>query len=167
MAKSCLHCMIHDAIRAHALEERPAAEDGTALVNLGRIRYVGPRGTAGMIRQGVDAPAYWAEAHVIGGQFLRPKSWMHCAGGIGPGRYDDVAVLYIDEVYGICSARHPGGGLDVFVNDKDGRLIQMRVARERGAWTSTTVATNAPMRSTDIGTFETSATTRYSVFEIP
>ncbi len=47
----------------------------------------------------------------------------------------------LEEVYGICSARHPGGGLDVFVNDKDGRLIQMRVARERGAWTSTTVAT--------------------------
>jgi 3-phytase len=47
----------------------------------------------------------------------------------------------LDEVYGICSARHPGGGLDVFVNDKDGRLIQMRVSRERGAWRSTTVAT--------------------------
>ena len=32
MAKSCLHCMIHDAIRAHALEARSVAEDGTALV---------------------------------------------------------------------------------------------------------------------------------------
>lgn len=88
-------------VRAQQIVPVYDLEDGTALVNLGRIRYVGPRGTAGMIRQGVDAPAYWAEAHVIGGQFLRPKSWMHCAGGIGPGRYDDVAVLYIDEVYGI------------------------------------------------------------------
>lgn len=47
----------------------------------------------------------------------------------------------LEEVYGICSARNPAGGLDVFVNDKDGRLIQMRVARERGAWRSSTVAT--------------------------
>ncbi|WP_282826701.1 hypothetical protein [Gulosibacter sediminis] len=76
-------------------------DDGTALINLGRISYVGPRGTAGLIRQGVDAPAYWVEAHILSSHFLRPRSWMHCAGGIGRGRYDDIAVLYIDEVYGI------------------------------------------------------------------
>lgn len=42
--------------RVRALQIVPVydPEDGTALVNLGHIRYVGPRGTAGMIRQGYE-----------------------------------------------------------------------------------------------------------------
>lgn len=47
----------------------------------------------------------------------------------------------LEDVYGICSARNPAGGLDVFVNDKDGRLIQMRLGRKAGKWSSETVAT--------------------------
>ncbi|OWQ86366.1 hypothetical protein CDN99_21070 [Roseateles aquatilis] len=46
----------------------------------------------------------------------------------------------LEDVYGICSARNPAGGLDVFVNDKDGRLIQLRVARKGGGWTAAEVA---------------------------
>ena len=34
-----------------------------------------------------------------------------------------------------------GGQKMVFVNDKDGRLLQLRVARSAGAWSATTVAT--------------------------
>lgn len=40
----------------------------------------------------------------------------------------------LDEVYGICSGRNPAGGLDVFVNDKDGRVVQLRVQREARQW---------------------------------
>lgn len=60
----------------------------------------------------------------------------------GAGKVSTLAELPtgLDEVYGVCSARHPAGGLDVFVNDKDGRLLQMRVTRKAGVWTSETVA---------------------------
>ncbi len=60
----------------------------------------------------------------------------------GQGRVSTLAELPtgLDEVYGVCSARAPAGGLDVFVNDKDGRLVQLRVSRRSGAWTAATVA---------------------------
>jgi 3-phytase len=47
----------------------------------------------------------------------------------------------LNDVYGVCSGRHPSGGLDVFVNDKDGRVHQLRLLRERGRWRTETVAT--------------------------
>lgn len=46
----------------------------------------------------------------------------------------------LDEVYGICSARNPQGGLDIFVNDKDGRLLQLRLTRQGGQWQAPVVA---------------------------
>lgn len=46
----------------------------------------------------------------------------------------------LEDVYGVCSARNPEGGLDVFVNDKDGRLLQLRVRRQAGMWSARTVA---------------------------
>ncbi|WP_431264687.1 phytase [Roseateles chitinivorans] len=46
----------------------------------------------------------------------------------------------LDEVYGICSARNPAGGLDAFVNDKDGRVLQLRVTHQAGVWSAPTVA---------------------------
>lgn len=46
----------------------------------------------------------------------------------------------LDDVYGLCSARNPAGGYDVFVNDKDGRLHQLRVTRHDGQWRSDIVA---------------------------
>ena len=60
----------------------------------------------------------------------------------GHGRVSTLAELPtgLDEVYGVCSARAPAGGLDVFVNDKDGRLVQLRVSRRAGAWSAATVA---------------------------
>lgn len=60
----------------------------------------------------------------------------------GAGRVSTLTELPtgLEDVYGICSARNPAGGLDVFVNDKDGRLVQLRVDRQAGAWTSRTVA---------------------------
>jgi 3-phytase len=60
----------------------------------------------------------------------------------GAGKVSTLAELPtgLDEVYGICSARNPAGGLDVFVNDKDGRLLQLRVTRKAGAWASEQVA---------------------------
>jgi len=60
----------------------------------------------------------------------------------GAGRVSTLAELPtgLDEVYGVCSARNPAGGLDVFVNDKDGRLVQMRVTRRAGVWSSQQVA---------------------------
>ncbi|WP_431049624.1 phytase [Roseateles sp. L2-2] len=60
----------------------------------------------------------------------------------GAGKVSTLAELPtgLDEVYGICSARNPAGGLDVFVNDKDGRLVQMRVMRRGNVWSSQQVA---------------------------
>lgn len=61
----------------------------------------------------------------------------------GSGRVSALAELPtgLDEVYGVCAGRNPAGGLDVFVNDKDGRLLQLRLARAGGAWSAATVAT--------------------------
>ncbi|MDH0863747.1 phytase [Mitsuaria sp. GD03876] len=60
----------------------------------------------------------------------------------GAGRVSTLAELPtgLEDVYGVCSARNPAGGLDVFVNDKDGRLLQMRLTRRGGAWSADTVA---------------------------
>ncbi|WP_431259687.1 phytase [Roseateles chitinivorans] len=60
----------------------------------------------------------------------------------GAGRISTLAEFPtgLDEVYGICSARNPAGGLDAFVNDKDGRVLQLRVTQRAGAWSASTVA---------------------------
>lgn len=46
----------------------------------------------------------------------------------------------LDDVYGICSGRNPAGGLDIFVNDKDGRVQQIRLQRDGKTWTGQPVA---------------------------
>lgn len=46
----------------------------------------------------------------------------------------------LDDVYGICSGRNPAGGLDIFVNDKDGRVQQLRLQRQGSRWTGEPVA---------------------------
>lgn len=46
----------------------------------------------------------------------------------------------LDDVYGICSGRNPAGGLDIFVNDKDGRVQQIRLQRDGQTWTGQPVA---------------------------
>ena len=59
------------------------------------------------------------------------------------GRVREIARLPsgLSDVYGVCSGRNPQGGLDVLVNDKDGRLHQLRLLRERGRWRTEVVAT--------------------------
>jgi len=42
----------------------------------------------------------------------------------------------LDEIYGACVYRTPQGGLDAFVNDKDGRYQHYRIARSGGAFTA-------------------------------
>ncbi len=37
----------------------------------------------------------------------------------------------LSDIYGVCSGRNASGGLDVFANDKDGRVQQIRLLRER------------------------------------
>ncbi|WP_229487525.1 phytase [Pseudoduganella lutea] len=45
----------------------------------------------------------------------------------------------LDEIYGACVARPVGGGLDAFVNDKDGRYLHYRIGRADGAFTARVV----------------------------
>jgi 3-phytase len=40
----------------------------------------------------------------------------------------------LDDVYGVCAARNTEGGLDVFPNDKDGRIRQLRLRLQGGQW---------------------------------
>jgi 3-phytase len=40
----------------------------------------------------------------------------------------------LDDVYGVCAARNAEGGLDVFPNDKDGRIRQLRLREQGGQW---------------------------------
>lgn len=40
----------------------------------------------------------------------------------------------LDDVYGTCLYRPAGGGLEIFVNDKDGRFEHFRVVDRQGGW---------------------------------
>ncbi len=60
------------------------------------------------------------------------------------GRVSELARLPTDlnDIYGICTGRNADGQLDVFANDKDGRLLQLRVLNpggKPGAWTAQVV----------------------------
>ncbi|MBB3220150.1 phytase [Pseudoduganella umbonata] len=45
----------------------------------------------------------------------------------------------LDEIYGACVYRPAGGGLDAFVNDKDGRYLHYRIGRAGGRFTAQVV----------------------------
>lgn len=57
----------------------------------------------------------------------------------GTGRVTEAARLptTLDEIYGTCLYRTPGGGLDAFVNDKDGRYQHYRITRADGRFGAT------------------------------
>ncbi|MES2581449.1 MAG: phytase [Pseudomonadota bacterium] len=65
--------------------------------------------------------------------------------GISPqGQVSELARLPTDlaDIYGICTGRNADGQLDVFANDKDGRVLQLRVLNpsgKPGAWTAQVV----------------------------
>ncbi|QPF76169.1 phytase [Roseateles sp. DAIF2] len=57
--------------------------------------------------------------------------------GIGAeGRVTELARLPtgLDEIYGLCVGRNEVGGLDIFPNDKDGRVLQLRLRRMGAVW---------------------------------
>ncbi|PHV07304.1 3-phytase [Janthinobacterium sp. BJB412] len=43
----------------------------------------------------------------------------------------------LEKIYGICSYQPAGGGLEVFINDKDGTFLQYRIGRQDGRFAST------------------------------
>ncbi|SFM27219.1 phytase [Rugamonas rubra] len=43
----------------------------------------------------------------------------------------------LDKIYGICSYQPAAGGLEVFINDKDGTFLQYRIGRQDGRFAST------------------------------
>ncbi|WP_189442157.1 phytase, partial [Pseudoduganella dura] len=45
----------------------------------------------------------------------------------------------LEEIYGACVFRPAGGGLDAFVNDKDGRYLHYRIGRAAGKFTAQVV----------------------------
>ncbi len=52
------------------------------------------------------------------------------------GRVRELARLptSLNDIYGICVGRNSAGQLDIFPNDKDGRVQQIRLHRDGGAW---------------------------------
>jgi 3-phytase len=59
--------------------------------------------------------------------------------GAADGRVSELARLptSLNDIYGICVGRNAEGGLDVFPNDKDGRVLQLRLRRDaRGGWSA-------------------------------
>lgn len=57
--------------------------------------------------------------------------------GVSPaGRVTELARLKtgLDDIYGICVGRNAEGGLDAFPNDKDGRVLQLRLRLTGQAW---------------------------------
>ena len=45
----------------------------------------------------------------------------------------------LERIYGICLYQPAGGGLEAFVNDKDGSYLQYRISRQDGAFTASLV----------------------------
>lgn len=63
--------------------------------------------------------------------------------GISPtGRVSELARLKtgLDDIYGVCVGRNADGGLDVFPNDKDGRVLRLRLKLAGKAWQAEPVA---------------------------
>lgn len=63
--------------------------------------------------------------------------------GISPaGRVSELARLKttLDDIYGVCVGRNADGGLDVFPNDKDGRVQRLRLKLASNTWHADTVA---------------------------
>jgi 3-phytase len=63
--------------------------------------------------------------------------------GISPaGKVSELARLKtsLDDIYGICVGRNADGGLDVFPNDKDGRVLRLRLTLAGKAWQVAPVA---------------------------
>lgn len=63
--------------------------------------------------------------------------------GISPaGRVAELARLKtgLDDIYGVCVGRNAEGGLDVFPNDKDGRVLRLRLQLAGKAWRAEPVA---------------------------
>ncbi|MFN3304033.1 MAG: phytase [Roseateles sp.] len=63
--------------------------------------------------------------------------------GISPaGRVSELARLKttLDDIYGVCVGRNAEGGLDVFPNDKDGRVQRLRLQLAGKTWQAETVA---------------------------
>lgn len=63
--------------------------------------------------------------------------------GISPaGRVTELARLKtsLDDIYGVCVGRNAEGGLDVFPNDKDGRVLQLRLRLAGKAWQAEPIA---------------------------
>jgi 3-phytase len=58
------------------------------------------------------------------------------------GRVTELARLKtsLDDIYGVCVGRNAEGGLDVFPNDKDGRVLQLRLKLAGKAWQAEPVA---------------------------
>lgn len=57
--------------------------------------------------------------------------------GIAPdGHVTELARLPtgLSDIYGICVGRNQEGGLDIFPNDKDGRVLQLRLRQSGGRW---------------------------------
>lgn len=57
--------------------------------------------------------------------------------GVSPaGRVGELARLKtgLEDIYGVCVGRNAEGGLDVFPNDKDGRVLQLRLRLAGTAW---------------------------------
>jgi 3-phytase len=63
--------------------------------------------------------------------------------GISPaGRVSELARLPtgLDDIYGVCVGRNAEGGLDVYPNDKDGRVLRLRLTLAGSTWQARPVA---------------------------
>lgn len=63
--------------------------------------------------------------------------------GISPaGRVAELARLAtgLDDIYGLCVGRNAEGGLDIFPNDKDGRVLRLRLRLSGKTWHAAPVA---------------------------
>ena len=85
------------------------------------------------LRQGLR---YGGQAWDLAAASQRDERGLVLFGINGDGRVHELARLptELDEVYGLCTARSPAGGLEVLVNDKDGRVLRLAVLREGRHW---------------------------------
>lgn len=127
---------VHPAHRARSLILGTDKKRGLAVYGLdGRERQFLPVGRINNVdlRQGL---AYGGRQLDLAVATQRDEAGLVLFGISPAGRVTELARLPtgLDDIYGVCVGRNAEGGLDIFPNDKDGRVLHLRLRRAGKTW---------------------------------
>ncbi|KQW50730.1 MULTISPECIES: phytase [unclassified Roseateles] len=133
---------VHPTSGAQSLILGTDKKRGLAVYGLnGRERQFLPVGRINNVdlRQGL---AYGGRKLDLAVATQRDEAGLVLFGVSAGGKVSELARLKtgLDDIYGVCVGRNAEGGLDVFPNDKDGRVLRLRLKLSGKTWQSEQVA---------------------------